>query len=169
MKTFIIFSILCLTAISSIAQPIATDSLVDKPKHFTENVFGIGLHVSLVTGTGVSFRHRIAGTSFAYQINGGIIKLGGSLLYALGGEFQYDLSGGETDRVYATIGAGHYYKGDSSSTNVLSTPTRIGVGVGYEFPVTKQIGVSVALLVMGFLPHGDILPLPQIGCHYFFK
>jgi hypothetical protein len=167
MKTFIIFSILCLTAISSIAQPLPVDSLVDKPKHFEENVFGIGLHASLVTGMGVSFRHRIAGTSFAYQLNAGILKLSSSLLYSIGGEFQYDLTSGASNRVYAIVGAGHYYTGDS--TEALTTPTRIGAGVGYEFPVAKQIGVSVALLVMGFLPHGDILPLPQIGCHYFFK
>ena len=167
MKTFLIIAVLCLTAINSIAQPIATDSLVSKPKHFSENVFGIGLHASLVSGMGVSFRHRLAGTSIAYQINGGIIKISGSLYYSIGAEFQYDLSGGERDRVYAIAGVGHYYKGISS--NDLSRPTRIGAGVGYEFPVAKQIGVSVALLVMGFLPGGDILPLPQIGFHYFFK
>ena len=62
---------------------------------------------------------------------------------------------------------GYYYKGEI--TNDLTTPLRIGAGIGYEFSLTKQIGVSLGLLIMGFLPGGNILPLPQIGMHYFFK
>ena len=161
--------ILCLmlSALNAEAQINVSDSSVPKPKHFSENVFGVGLHASLVTGLGVSFRHRLAGTAVAYQINGGILKLGAVSYYDVGGEFQFDLSGSDQDRVYVIVGLGYYYKGEL--VNSLSTPFRIGAGIGYEFPIAKQIGVSLGLTIMGFLPGGNILPLPQIGMHYFFK
>ncbi len=149
------------------AQVNVSESSLPAPQHFSENVFGIGLHASLVTGMGISFRQRLAGTAAAYQINGGIIKLSGKFLYDIGGEFQFDLSGSNNDRVYVVAGLGYYYKGEN--TNDFTTPLRIGAGIGYEFPIAKQIGVSIAILVMGFLPGGNILPLPQIGAHYFFK
>ena len=116
---------------------------------------------------GVSFRQRIANTAVAYQINGGILKLSSTYYYDIGGEFQFDLSGSDNDRVYIIAGLGYYYKG--ISTNDLTTPIRIGAGVGYEFSMAKQIGLSLGLLVMAFLPGGNILPLPQIGMHFFFK
>jgi len=164
----IVFFVLILLVVPvANAQINISDSTISKPKHFSENIFGVGLHASLTSGLGLSFRQRIAGTAVAYQINGGIIKVGSFLYYDLGAEFQFDLSGSDNDRVYVIGGAGYYYKGDVS--NELKTPTRIGVGLGYEFSLTKQIGVSVGLLIAGFLPSGDILPLPQIGLHYFFK
>ncbi|MEP7235614.1 MAG: hypothetical protein ABI778_09985 [Ignavibacteriota bacterium] len=167
LKSVSVFIIILLLASQADAQINVSDSSIPKPKHFAENVFGVGLHASLVSGMGISFRHRIASTAVAYQINGGILKLSGKLYYDLGGEFQFDLSGGESDRVYVALGLGYYYKGDA--TNDLNTPFRIGAGIGYEFPLASQIGCSVAVVVMGFLPGGNILPLPQIGMHYFFK
>ena len=158
---------LLLFASHAYTQVNISDSSVPTPKHFSQNVFGIGLHASLVTGMGISFRQRIAGTAVAYQINGGILKLSNVSYYDIGGEFQFDLSGGDDDRVYVDLGLGYYFKG--KITNDLTTPLRIGAGIGYEFSLTKQIGVSLGLLIMGFLPGGNILPLPQIGAHYFFK
>jgi hypothetical protein len=135
--------------------------------HFSENIFGVGLHASLVSGFGLSFRQRLAGTAFAYQLNGGIIKIDRTLIDDFGGELQFDLSGSPYDRIYVIAGAGYYYSGEGR--NELSTPLRIGIGLGYEYAFTRQIGVSLGLLISGFFPNGDILPLPQIGIHYFFK
>jgi hypothetical protein len=149
------------------AQVNVSESGIEKPRHFAENIFGVGLHGSLVSGLGLSFRQRFAGTAIAYQINGGIIKAGSSLYYDIGGELQFDLSGSEFDRIYVIAGGGYYYSGNGK--NDLSTPGRLGVGIGYEYAMTRQIGVSFGLLISGFLPNGDILPLPQIGIHYFFK
>lgn len=149
------------------AQVTDSDAQIEHPKHFSENVFGIGLHASLVTGMGISFRHRIANTAVAYQINGGILKLSDTYYYDIGGEFQFDLSASDDNRVFLIVGLGYYYKG--ISVNDLSTPIRIGAGGGYEFSIARQLGVSLGVLVMGFLPGGSILPLPQIGMHFFFK
>ncbi len=146
---------------------VTEDAQIQRPKHFAENIFGIGLHASLVTGMGLSFRQRIANTAVAYQINGGILKLSSTFYYDFGGEFQFDLSGSDNDRIFLIAGLGYYYKG--ISTNDLTTPLRIGAGAGYEFSLARQIGVSFGLLIMAFLPGGNILPLPQIGMHFFFK
>ena len=158
---------LILSLSDGIAQVGDNDTQVPRPKHFADNIFGIGLHASLVTGMGISFRQRIANTAVAYQINGGVLKFSSTYLYDIGGEFQFDLSGSDNDRVYLIAGLGYYYKG--MSVNDLTTPIRIGAGGGYEFSMTKQIGLSLGVLIMAFLPGGNILPLPQIGMHFFFK
>ncbi len=162
-----ILALILLAVSVSEAQINVSDSTILKPKRFSENIFGIGVHASLTSGLGLSFRQRLAGTAIAYQITGGIIKAGSFFYYDLGAEFQLDLSGSDNDRVYVIGGAGYYFKGEAR--NELKTPTRIGVGIGYEFSLTKQIGASAGLLISGFLPNGDILPLPQLGFHYFFK
>src|SRR5882757_1184945 len=86
---------ICLLFITSnvSAQVAVSNEDISRPRHFSENIFGVGLHASLVSGFGLSFRQRVAGTAFAYQINGGIIKIDHSLYYDLGGELQFDLSG----------------------------------------------------------------------------
>jgi hypothetical protein len=166
-RTIVVFVCFLLFAKQSKAQVAVSNEGIREPQHFTENIFGVGLHASLVSGFGLSFRQRFAGTAFAYQINGGIIKINRSLYYDIGGELQFDLSGSAYDRIYVIAGAGYYYSGDGR--NELSTPGRVGIGLGYEYAFTRQVGISFGLLIAGFLPNGDILPLPQIGIHYFFK
>ncbi len=162
------FIYLMLLASRTVAQVNVSTEDIERPRHFSENIFGVGLHGSLVTGFGLSFRQRFAGTAIAYQINGGIIKVNSFLYYDIGGELQFDLSGSDFDRIYVIGGIGYYYSGENGK-NDLKTPLRIGIGLGYEYAFTRQIGISLGLLISGFFPNGDILPLPQIGIHYFFK
>lgn len=149
------------------AQTGDTETVAGEQQRFSSDVFGVGLHGSVSTGMGVSFKHHLANIPFAYQINGGVIKLGESLYYSVGGELQYDLIVGDRDRLFAAAGVGTYYVGDS--TNELTTPTRIGAGLGYELPISKVINFTFSVLVTGFLPSGSILPLPSAGIHIYFK
>jgi hypothetical protein len=134
---------------------------------FGEDVFGLGLHASLTSGAGISFKHHLAKIPFAYQITGGIWKSKSTEFSNIGIEAQYDLSVSDGNRLYAALGFGHYYKGDS--TNDLDGPTRIGLGFGYELPFSRAINISANLLVTSFQPSGEILPLPSIGIHIYFK
>jgi hypothetical protein len=154
-------------ASASIAQtPNASDQAGTQVR-FAEDVFGLGLHASLTSGMGISFKHHLANIPFAYQITGGIWKSQNHQTSDIGLEAQYDLSVSGGNRLYAVLGFGHYYSGDS--TNELDGPTRIGLGFGYELPFSKAINVSANLLVTSFQPTGEILPLPSIGMHIYFK
>lgn len=160
-------ALMVLIAGTVFSQTGDTETIAGQQQRFETSVFGIGLHGSVTTGMGVSFKHHAPRIPFAYQINGGIIKLGKSLYYSIGGELHYDLIVGDRDRLFATVGFGTYYVGDS--TNELETPTRIGAGVGYELPLSRVINLSLSVLVTGFLPGGSILPLPSAGIHIYFK
>ncbi len=166
-STTILCAMLSLTVQEAFSQTGDTETIAGEQQRFATNVFGIGLYGSLTTGMGVSFKHHAPKIPFAYQLNGGIIKLGETLLYSIGGELHYDLIVGDRDRLFATVGFGTYYVGDT--TNELSTPTRLGAGLGYELPLSRVINLTLSVLVTGFLPGGSIFPLPSAGIHIYFK
>jgi len=149
------------------SQTMRTDSLSPHIVRFNENVFGVGLAASLCSGMGLSFKHHLANIPFAYQLTGGVIKLGDVLHYSIGSEFQYDLSVATTNRLYAVLGLGEYY--DGSDHNERLSPFRFGVGVGYEMAQSNAIGLSLNLMITDFTGDGTILPLPSVGVHYYFK
>ncbi|MDP4235066.1 MAG: hypothetical protein Q8919_01295 [Bacteroidota bacterium] len=121
--TVFIFYVLLLGSKGN-AQVSTSDVNIQQPKHFAENIFGVGLHASLVSGLGLSFRQRLAGTVVAYQISGGIIKVDRSLYYDLGGELQFDLSGSDRDRLYVVGGTGYYFSGEVKNSLFSSAPDR---------------------------------------------
>jgi hypothetical protein len=137
----------------------------NQPRGLKENVFGLGLAVGPATGLGLSFRHHLP-SPFSYQIAGGIIKVDDRLSYDIGVEGQFDLARGETNRFFVGGGIGSYYSGKSGH-NDMSAPTRVGVGIGGEFAVTPGIHTAVELLFV-FFSDGTVLPLPQLGLHYYF-
>jgi hypothetical protein len=149
------------------AQTAATEGEAGVQSVFPTNVFGIGLSASLCSGMGLSFRQHFAYTPLAYQLTGGVWKTHTISMYDFGASIQYDLTLSNTYRLYALMGAGYYYYGDS--TNELKSPGRFGLGVGYEIPFSKSIAISADIMISLFEPSGDILPLPSIGMLVFFK
>ena len=129
------------------------------------SVFGIGIAVGPVSGIGLSFRHHLPGR-FSYQITGGIIKVDEELHYAVGLELQFDLIRKETDRIFI-VAAGGYYHSGKSEENSLEGPARLGLGVGGEVYLGAGFHGTGEILFCYF-SDGNVLPLPQIGFHYYF-
>jgi len=129
-----------------------------------ENVFGLGLWGGPATGLGLSFRHHLP-SQLSYMVTGGIIKVDDRLSYDIGVEAQLDLVRNSTTRFFAAGGFGYYYSG--SSVNTMEAPTRLGLGIGGEFAVTPGLHTSIEM-IFTYFSNGDVLPLPQMGFHYYF-
>ncbi len=129
------------------------------------NVFGLGFVGGPTTGLGLSFRHHLP-SPFSYQLVGGIIKATDRLYYSVGAEFQFDLSRTSVVRFYAAGGLSYFYSGISGHNDMVA-PTRIGIGIGAETEAGGGFHVNGDLLFTYF-SDGTVLPLPQIGFHYYF-
>jgi hypothetical protein len=158
-----------LVFVLSFAMPIIANAQVvlpeKSPAGLRENVFGLGFFGGPATGLGLSFRHHLP-SAFSYQITGGIIKANGRLRYDIGAEAQYDLARTASSRFFVAGGFGYYYAG-ASGTNEMEGPTRIGLGIAGEFATTAGLQTTVEVLFTYF-SDGTVLPLPQLGFHYYF-
>ncbi|MEK9137172.1 MAG: hypothetical protein AAB393_08620 [Bacteroidota bacterium] len=151
-----------LSVSSSYAQVVLPDK--GQEPGLRENVFGLGLWGGATTGLGLSFRHHLP-SQLSYQVTGGIIKVDEKLSYDIGVEAQFDLVRSSSNRFFVGGGFGHYYSGKNG--NDMNAPTRLGLGIGGEFAVTPGIHTTVELMFTYF-SDGNVLPLPQIGFHYYF-
>jgi hypothetical protein len=131
----------------------------------TENVYGLGLALGAASGVGLSFRQHFPGY-VSYQLIGGIIKVDRETSYDFGGELQYDFIRGQGVRFFAAAAAGYYYSGGKRG-NDLDAPGRFGMGIGGEVPVQGGFHISGEILFT-FFSDGNVLPLPQVGMHYYF-
>lgn len=162
--TVIVLGCILVTGVqTSSAQVVLPDR--DQETALREQVFGLGFAGGPASGIGLSFRHHLA-SPFSYQLTGGIIKAGERLLYAIGAEGQVDLVRGGSNRFFVGGGIGYYYS-SKSDENELEAPGRLGLGVGGEFAVSPGLHTTVELLFTYFTD-GTILPLPQVGFHYYF-
>jgi hypothetical protein len=150
-------------SLSSFAQVVLPDKEI--PAGLRENVFGLGLFGGPATGLGLSFRHHLP-SSLSYQVTGGIIRVENRTSYDIGGEAQVDLSRTPTSRFFAGGGAGYYYSG-TSGNNGMKAPARIALGLGGEFAVSPGLHTEIEAYFT-FFSDGTVLPLPQIGFHYYF-
>ncbi len=132
----------------------------------SRHVFGLGVFVGPASGLGLSFRHHLPST-LSYQITGGIIKVDDRLSYALGAEVQVDLSRTGVTRFFVAGAAGYYYAG-SANKNEMAGPGRAGLGIGGEVFAGGGFHTTGELMFTYFTD-GTVLPLPQIGFHYYFQ
>lgn len=130
------------------------------------SVFGLGFSGGPATGVGLSFRHHLP-SIVSYQVNGGIIKVDDRMSYSVGAEVQVDLSRSEAVRFFAAGGASYFYTGKTSH-NDMEGPARFGIGLGGEFHAGSGIHSTLELLFTAF-NDGTVLPLPQLGFHYYFR
>jgi hypothetical protein len=129
------------------------------------SVFGLGFVGGPATGLGLSFRHHLP-SIVSYQINGGIIKVDDRMSYSIGTEVQVDLTRNEALRFFASGGASYFYSGKSSH-NDMEGPGRFGIGLGGEFHAGSGVHTTLEMLFTAFTD-GTVLPLPQLGFHYYF-
>jgi len=154
---------LCSVASTLRAQASLPERTADREIH--ENIFGLGLAAGPMSGVGLSFRHHLPG-ALSYQIVGGIIKADQNLSYSYGVEVQYDLVRSVPSRFYVGGGGGYFYSG-STSHNDMDGPARLGLGVGGEIVLAPNLNVAADLMITYF-SDGTVLPMPQIGIHYYF-
>ena len=129
-----------------------------------KNVYGLGISVGPASGIGISFRDHFP-SKISYQIVGGIIKTGGQTSASIGAEFQYDLVRANSTRFFFGPSTSYFYNG--SGGNSFAAPFRLGIGVGGELNVQAAVNISLEGVFVYF-SNGDIAPMPQIACHYYF-
>ncbi len=139
-----------------------------------ENFFGVGLQVGLATGSGVTVRYSLA-NRFVFEVNGIYLAINDPL-WTVGFEGQYRLNTTTNSSLYALAGAGFYYAAKSDTnelaepTNKLDAPVRAGVGVGYEWFISRNFSLAIELPVTIFIQDEiAVLPLPQLQVVYYFK
>lgn len=157
------FSILILTA-SSISNAQISTSGLEAAKGLDKTVYGLGLSAGLASGFGVSFRAHLPSKSSIQGVFG-IIKTSDKLALSIGGEYQYDLVRGNTTRFFFGPAASFNYIG--SSSNELSGPFRVGIGIGGEFKIRESLHATAEAMFV-FFSDGTVLPLPQLAVHYYF-
>lgn len=134
------------------------------PTQLGRVVYGLGFAAGAGTGLGVSFRHHMP-NEMSYQLVGGIVKVERKLSYDVGVEAQFDFLRGETSRYFAGFGASYFYSGERKNT--LRGPFRAAIGVGGEFSNIQLVHITISGMFTYF-SDGNILPLPQLGIHYYF-
>jgi hypothetical protein len=149
---------------SSLAQVVMPER--DGAADMRKSVYGLGFSGGPASGLGLSFRHHLP-SIVSYQIIGGIIKVDDRMSYSVGAEVQVDLARSEVVRFFAAGGLSYFYTG-KTSRNDMDGPGRIGAGLGGE--LYAGTGVHVALeLLFTYFNDGTVLPLPQVGFHYYFR
>lgn len=162
MKIVKIFVLIFLSVGLSFSQIIVPDK--DRPTELGREVFGLGGSIGLGTGMGLSFRHHLPSV-FSYQIAAGIIKDSKTVLFDVGTELQFDLMRDQNLRFYAGGGVGYYYIGKDA--NELKGPLRFAIGIGAETKAKQSVHI-MGSFYFTYFTNGTILPLPQIGIHYYF-
>jgi hypothetical protein len=129
-----------------------------------KNVYGLGLAAGPASGIGISFRNHLP-SKMSFQIIGGIIKSGAKTSSSIGAEFQYDLVRASKTRLFFGPSVSYFYSG--SGGNTFAGPFRVGIGVGGELNVATAVNVALEAVFV-YYSNGDIAPMPQIACHYYF-
>lgn len=130
-----------------------------------KTVYGLGFSAGWASGVGISFRAHAPSNS-SYEAVFGIIKTSEKLSLSLGAEYQYDLVRGPLSRFFACTAMSYVYYGHHS--NEVKGPFRLGVGVGGEFKLQDALHCNLQGLFV-FFSDGRVIPLPQIGLHYYFN
>ncbi len=152
-----------LVACMASAQVMVVDRSRETP--LKTDVFGLGFAGGPASGVGISFRHHLP-SQFSYQLIGGVFRATDRLYYSVGSEFQYDVSRSSFVRFYAAGGVSYFFSG-LSGHNDMEGPFRAGIGLGAETQFASGFHISGDLLFTYF-GDGMVLPLPQIGFHYYF-
>lgn len=138
-----------------------------------EPYFGVGFQLGFLSGVGFQFRYTTP-RRYALELNAGYITAGKNRSwYSVGAEFQYQFDNSLDSRFYGLVGLG-YYADDKETGNALSHPTRFGVGVGYEWFISRAAAISLEAPVTVFIPaesdrNIQVYPTAQIGIVYYFR
>jgi len=128
--------------------------------------WSLGVQAGLMSGTGISGRAAFT-NDLVFEATAFFISFG-NVWYNIGGEVQYTLNDANQSRLYALAGAGYYRNDDNAGLNEFTSPTRVGIGVGYEWILDKRMSLGIELPFTMFI--GDairVYPIPQLQFMYF--
>ncbi|MBL0173856.1 MAG: hypothetical protein IPP94_01075 [Ignavibacteria bacterium] len=146
--------------------PLASAPEDEANPFLSNDLWAVGIQAGVLSGYGLGVRFHPIGR-FGGQLVGGGIKAGDVKTYSFGieGQFDFDVMG--RSRFYGYLGTGYYsYKGKDSVD--LNGPWRLGIGVAYEWSVSKKL-IFNASGAITYFSDGTVLPLPQIGLWYYFN
>jgi hypothetical protein len=133
--------------------------------------YGVGFQLGFVSGVGFSFRYT-SPQRFALELNAGYITAGKNRAwYSFGAELQYQFDNSLDSRFYGLAGLGYYADDKDSVGNVLSYPTRLGLGVGYEWFISRAAALALEVPLTFFIgePGIQVFPTAQFGIVYYFR
>ncbi len=149
-----------------------------------ETYFGIGLQAGLTTGMGITFSSNFPNRLGA-EMTVGYLGFGDVTLFSMGAEGQFYLDDAGNSRLYALLGGGYYYavtdtaqtddKGKKmpqiNEANGGPGAGRIGLGIGYEWAISKKMTLSLEIPITLFFggPKSNVYPLPQLAMLYYFR
>lgn len=174
-------ALVCLLAgaLSASAQQIpqrtlrAADTTAERPAVALDVApyYGVGFQLGFVSGVGFSFRYT-SPQRYALELNAGYITAGKNRAwYSVGAEVQYQFDNSLDSRFYGLAGLGYYADDKDSVGNVLSYPTRLGLGVGYEWFISRAAALTVEAPLTFFIGElgVQVFPTPQLGIIYYFR
>ncbi|MGE3801646.1 MAG: hypothetical protein AB7H80_11550 [Candidatus Kapaibacterium sp.] len=138
---------------------------------YNNTYFAIGLHASLLSGSGLAGRVSFP-KGFAVQTTAFIISLGGITHFNVGGEGQYAFTQGDGGRLYGLVGGGYYLstsEDTAKSGNRIKSPVHLGLGVGYEWFTSRNFALDLSGAFTWFIAEKKVAPLPSFGFHYYFR
>lgn len=133
--------------------------------------YGIGGNIGLLSGAGLSGQIYLM-PKLSIQPTFFVITLGDYFHFNMGAEAQYHFSRSDGGGVYGLVGAGYYHSTTTDTTkpgNRVANPFRFGLGLGYEWFVSRSFAFSIAGAIHYFPYTSQFLPLPEFGMYYYFN
>jgi hypothetical protein len=131
-----------------------------------KDMYAVGLQAGLMTGTGVAVRFHPMGR-WGFQVVGGGMAGNVTSAYSFGAEVQFDFEADRRARFYCYAGGG-FYAFKKHGDDKLESPSRFGVGIAYEWGVSRKLVFNVSG-ALTYFENGNFFPTPQIGMHYYFQ
>ncbi len=138
---------------------------LSQSKGLGKNVYGLGFTAGWAEGIGVSFRTHLPSNS-SFQGVFGIIKTKDKLALSVGAGYQYDIVRSKASRFFVGSALAYNYLGKGK--NEVDGPFRVGIGLGGEMIIKDALHADLQGMFT-FFSDGRVLPLPQIGIHYYFN
>lgn len=159
------YFIFLIALIPSLSFAQVSASGLSQAQGLGRTVYGLGFSAGWASGVGISFRAHAPSNS-SYQAVFGIIKTSEKLSMSIGAEYQYDLVRGPSSRFFAAAALSYIYYGHHS--NEVKGPFRFGAGLGGELKLQDALHANLEGLFV-FFSDGRVIPLPQVGIHYYFN
>jgi hypothetical protein len=141
-----------------------------------EPTMGLGAAFAPIGGQGFSFR-KLPESGFGYQCGAIFWKSNENSYFNLGGELIYVLRHTRLTAFYVPVGISYTYESqlqyryDNQNQEYRETTNHFSGGAGLGFTARpaswEDIWFSLDLVMV--VDRSDIMPLPQVAIHYFFR
>lgn len=144
---------------------LASSTVNAEPKAST---MGMGAAFAPIGGQGFSFR-SLPESGFGFQVGTIFWKNNEDSYFNLGGELIYVLRHTRLTAFYIPVGLGVTYTSQSNQYREKITNLAGGAGVGFTARPASWEDIWFSLDLVMVVDRSDIMPLPQVAIHYFFR